>query len=78
MLSWNAPLEPARISSTQFEIVSGDINNAPHEPIPPALATAIESETGGETSSEMARKEKCSQRTVFRILAGYSEDKASV
>src|SRR6202035_1861431 len=39
-LSWKAPLVPARTSLAQAAISSGRISSAPHEPSPPALATA--------------------------------------
>src|SRR5580704_6302720 len=38
------PLLPARTSAAQAMISSGFINSAPHDPSPPALATAIESD----------------------------------
>ena len=37
----------------------------------------IEMRQAGLSSSQIANKEKCSQRTVFRILAGQSEKRAS-
>src|SRR5262245_28950793 len=44
MLSWNAPLLLLRTSLAQDRISSGCINNTPHDPSPPALETAIESD----------------------------------
>ena len=37
----------------------------------------MEMRQAGLSSSQIANKEKCSQRTVFRILAGHSEKRAS-
>jgi hypothetical protein len=44
MLSWNAPLLLERTSAAQAVISSGCISSTPHDPSPPALATAIDNE----------------------------------
>src|SRR5579883_3419785 len=71
-LSWNAPLVPARTSSAHAAMASGAISSAPHEPSPPALATAIESD-GGQAlaigASRMgARRLKRAQKLLVRSV----------
>src|SRR5215831_9606700 len=46
-LSWNAPLVLPRTSAAQAAISAGFISSAPHEPSPPASATAIDSAGAG-------------------------------
>src|ERR1041385_7964725 len=52
---WNGPLEPDRNFAAQVSISLGSKSKAPHPPMPPAFATAMESD-GGQAPAIGANK----------------------
>src|SRR3954471_24285790 len=75
---WNGPRVFARRSAAHAEISAGCINNAPHAPRPPALATAIDSEDGhapaigasrmGTLRPNRLQKESMRSRALFIVM----------
>ena len=62
--SWNVLAEPARNSLTQSAISSGDISSAPQARLPPAFATAMESD-GGHAPAIAANR--MGTRSAYRL-----------